>query len=386
MPFGNTLSSPVIGLWFISSLFCVKDLFVKSNLKNKWFIALLSFFVLIVLSNYLFFNVKDPFSAIEVKLSFLFFPFLFFLFQMRGDVSKRIIMAFVSGCMFAGALCLGRAFFYFINGDSSHFYYSGFSFFMHSSYFAMYLNLAFIFVALFYFKWFKGNQFYKLFSIFLMALFSLCIILLSSKIGIISLFVLVPLVLILEYKKNIKFKHYLAGFACVILMSLFVYLFVPQVFNRLRSVTVVANKTIDKTSTESSSVRMLIWRECVELTKENFLTGVGVSRADEKLYKTYEENGLTGAYEKKLNAHNQFFQTIIGLGVVGFLVLFYLTVGVVLHAIRLKNNVLLFFGLLVTLNFLVESMLQTSAGNVFYVFFLCFLIITDKNILNDESA
>jgi len=130
---------------------------------------------------------------------------------------------------------------------------------------------------------------------------------------------------------------------------------------------------------------MLIWNECIQITKDNFLVGVGVSKANEKLYKTYDENGLTGAYEKKLNAHNQFFQTIIGLGIVGFSILFYLTVGVVFHAVRSKNHILLFFGLLITLNFLVESMLQTSAGNVFYVFFLCFLLVKSKSELNEAT-
>jgi len=385
MPFGNALSSPIIALWFFSSLFCIKDIFIKTNLKNKWFIAIISFFLITVLSNYLFFNPKDPISAVEVKLSFIFFPFLFFLFDLKDGVAKRIIMAFVSGCMFASVLCIGRAFMHFFKGDSTYFYYSSFSYFMHSAYFAMYLNLALIFIAVFYFKWFKGNSFYNFFSFGLIALFSLCIILLSSKIGIISLFIIVPFTVVIEYKRFIKLKHYLFGLVGFSLIALSVYLFVPQVFNRLQSITVVANRNIDKTSTESSSVRMLIWNECIQITKENLLTGVGVSKANEKLYKTYEENGLTGAYEKKLNAHNQFFQSIIGLGIFGFGVLFYLTVGVVIHAIRVRNNLLLFFGILITLNFLVESMLQTSAGTVFFVFFLCFLIVTDKSKLTNET-
>jgi len=386
LPFGNALTSPVIALWFITSLFCSKEMFQKANLSNTWFIAILAFFGLTVISNFIFYNPNDPLNAIEIKLSFLLFPLLFFLYEINYNVARRVIAAFVSGCLFACTLCLGRAFMHLFQGDSSYFYYSDFSYFMHSAYFAMYLNLALVFVALFYFKWFASNPAYKYFSIGMIALFSVCIILCSSKIGIMSLFVLIPLLLFLEYRTLLKLKHYIIAFASLLIISFSISAFVPRVFDRLRSVTVVAQTTIDKTATESTSVRILIWKECAEIVRSNFLLGVGVSHANETLYKVYEEHGLTGAFEKKLNAHNQYFQTFIGLGVLGFLNLLILTVGVVFHAIRSKNNLLLFFGLLTTFNFLVESMLQTSAGNVFFGFFLCFLLIFNKDKLTNATT
>lgn len=386
LPYGNALSSPIIALWFVLSLFCIKDLFNKTNLTNKWFLAITGFFALTVISNYVFYNPNDPFGSIEVKLSFLFFPLLFFLFNIDYQIARRTITAFVSGSFFASLICIGRAVKHLFEGDSSYFYYSKFTYFMHSAYFAMYLNLAMVFVILFYFKWFKTKANYNYFSYFLIGFFALCILLCSSKMGILSLFVLVPILVFLEFRSKFTLKHYTIAFVALTIITSSVYLAIPQVFDRLRSIAVVTETHIDKTAIESSSVRVLIWGECKEIIKNNMLVGVGVSNANETLYKSYQEHGLTGAFEKKFNAHNQFFQTFIGMGIAGFLVLLSLTLGLIAFAIKHKNYLLLFFSLLISVNFLVESMLQTSAGTVFYVFFLCFLLMFRKDKLADEMV
>ena len=96
-----------------------------------------------------------------------------------------------------------------------------------------------------------------------------------------------------------------------------------------------------------------------------------VGDANDELYAAYENNGLTGAFEHKLNAHNQYLQSFIGLGIIGFVLLFAMTFGNLYYAILSKNNLLLILSLLLISNFLVESMLQRSAGVLFTVFFLC---------------
>jgi len=242
-----------------------------------------------------------------------------------------------------------------------------------------------VFVILFYFKWFKNQASFKYIAFGFIILFLLCVLLCASKMGIITLFILLPLLLIMELRNRIKLKHYLIGITSAVVISLSIYSVFPQVFDRLRSVAVVTNKHIDKSAKESSSVRVLIWDECTKIIKQNMLFGVGVSKANETLYSSYEMDGLTGALEGKLNAHNQFFQTSIGMGMIGLLNLLVLTIGLVIYGILKKRNLILFFGLLVSCNFLVESMLQTSAGTVFFVFFLCFLNIFYKIQFNEEN-
>lgn len=384
LPFGNAITSPVIALWFIVSFFCFKQLF-EGDWRNLWFITTLVFFALSLLSNFLFYNPKDPLSAVEVKLSFLLFPFLFFLFKFDTEVTKRIVVSFVSGCMFACLICIARAFMYLFEGDSSYFYYSNFSYFMHSAYFAMYLNLALIFVVLFYFKWFSGPSF-RIVNFFMISLFVLCMVLCASKLGLISLFILTPILLVMELRSRLTLKHYAIGFVGAAALCISIYAIFPTVFDRLKSVAVVTEKNVDVTSKESSMVRVLIWKQCKEIIKEKPVFGVGVSNANETLYKHYEANGLTGALENKLNAHNQFFQTSIGMGIIGLLNVLMLTIGLTIYGLRKKRNLIFFFGALITCNFMVESMLQTSAGSVFFAFFLCFLNVFYKIKFHEENT
>ncbi|HRD40798.1 MAG TPA: O-antigen ligase family protein, partial [Bacteroidia bacterium] len=84
-------------------------------------------------------------------------------------------------------------------------------------------------------------------------------------------------------------------------------------FERLSNAFKTASSAnVDKTSVESTAVRMLIWGESMEIIKNNFWWGVGVGDANDVLQAAYKEHGLTGALEHNLNTHNQYFQTFIG--------------------------------------------------------------------------
>jgi O-antigen ligase len=174
------------------------------------------------------------------------------------------------------------------------------------------------------------------------------------------------------------------------LLSVILILFVvssklfPRVFERLDTITTLNIDKIDKTSSESTSVRFLIWQQALDIIKHNFLIGVTVGDANDTLYAAYKQNGLTGALEHKLNAHNQFMQTFIGLGCIGFFSLCLLTFWQFIKAILKKHFLLFVFSLLILLNFLVESMLETITGTLFFVFFYCIFNLVTKQQLIDE--
>ena len=94
--------------------------------------------------------------------------------------------------------------------------------------------------------------------------------------------------------------------------------------------------------------------------------------------KKYQQLGYTGAYSHKLNAHNQFLQTGIALGIIGIL---FLIITLVLPAyISWQQNNYFYVCLIVLLsfNFLTESMLETQSGVMFYAF-LSSLLFFRKN-------
>lgn len=371
LPFGTIYISPLIFFWTLTSFLVIEKKQWIKGLKSKAFLAFLLFFLLTVISAWLSQNKAEAAFSMEVKMTCVLFPYLLFCFRWPYDVLKRCIVSFVSGCFFASVYLILRAVNYAFNGQPEYFFYTKFSYFIHSSYFAMYLLTAIILILLFYFNWFKSNKSIRMSSYLFIAIFILTIFLCSSKLGLISSVICLPITVLYKFKENLNRNRIVIIMSSFVVLIVATYLFFPNAFTRFNSLNNLSVSEIDKTSFESSKVRLLIWNEALELIKTNFWLGVGVGDANDALYKAYESKGLTGAFDHKLNAHNQFFQTFIGIGILGFLSLAYLTFGKLISGIRTGNFLLFIFSLIIILNFCVESMLQTAAGILFFVFFAC---------------
>lgn len=385
LPFGLIYIAPIIMLWTLTSLFILKRDQLKQGLKNPKLIGLILFFVLTALSAAFSGNSKEALFSIEVKMTFVLFPFLFFCFKWPLAILKRCIISFVSGCFFACLYLILRAFFYSMNGHPEYFFYSLFSNFIHASYFAMYLILAIILVLIFYEDWFKTQKSIIYSSYFFISIFITSIFLCSSKLGLISFLICIPLTLIYKFKAVLSKKRVFLILLSFSLIFAFTAFLLPGLFSRFNAVFDLSLNTIDKTTSESNQVRVLIWQEAVGLIKDNFLFGTGVGDANDELYKSYTKAGLTGAFAHKFNAHNQFFQTFIGMGLLGFSLLIYLTFGKLISGFRSKNFLLMVFSLLIILNFAVESMLQTAAGVLFFVFFVSLFDLTNEAELKSQN-
>jgi len=369
--FGSLVLSGIIILWGITSFFNIDRRNLQSGLsdKNLWLPVL--FFVITCVSAAFSINKPEALFSIENKLSFLVLPYFFFCFCWPSHIIKKCLVSFVSGCFFACMYLIARAAVYAINGHPEYFFYTSFSDLIHASYLAMYLVLAISIILIFYSDWFKHRKQYSYISFFFIAVFVITIFLCSSKMGIITLFICLPILIYHKWKSLFNLTNTALLFFGIALMIFFAMKLFPESFNRLDSITSFSPDNIDKTSSESTKVRALIWKQCINIIKENFLFGVTVGDANDALYKAYEQNGLTGALEHRLNAHNQYFQTFIGLGVSGVIIILFLTVGQFIKSLTQKNILLLIFSILIVLNFVVESMLQTSAGTLFFVFFFC---------------
>jgi len=371
MPFGSLLLSGMVVLWTFVSFFNINKADLKEGFLNRNLWLLYIFFFITCISAAFSENKAEALFSIEIKLSFILFPYFFYCFKWPPQVVKKCLVAFVSGCFFASMFLIARATVYAFNGQPEYFFYTLFSYFIHASVFSMYLTLAIAVIFIYYSNWFRSQKKYLYVSVFFTSVFIVTIFLCSSKLGIISLFIIIPVLFLYKWKSFFNFKKTALLIVGIVVLFFFAIKLFPESLDRLKSVTDLSMDNIDKTSSESTTVRVLIWEQCFNLIRENFLFGVNVGDANDALYKAYKENGLTGALGHKLNAHNQFFQTFIGLGIFGFLSLLTITFGQFIKGIAKKNIMLLVFSLLIILNFLVESMLQASAGTLFFVFFFC---------------
>jgi len=120
---------------------------------------------------------------------------------------------------------------------------------------------------------------------------------------------------------------------------------------------------------ESTGSRILVWQSGWQIIQEHPFFGVGTGDVKDALLEEYSHKGIKYAYSRRLNAHNQYLQTYLSVGLIGFLVLVAMLVWPGILAFRRKNYIYFFFILLVSMNILVESMFECQAGIVFYAFF-----------------
>ncbi len=384
LPFGSLVLSGIIVAWTVTSFFNLDPAALKKGFANRTLHLFYLFFLATLISAIFSENRAEAVFSLEIKMTFIIFPYLLFCFQWPRDILKRCVVSFVSGCFFASLYLIGRAFIYYVNGDPAYFFYTMFSDFIHASSFAMYLLMAIVFVVVLYKKWFSLQKSVIYGSYFFIAVFSTAIFLCSSKIGLLSFFIILPLLVFYRVlpRRNTKQLALLAGgFIVLIFLA---YLIFPASFERLQALKNLSVETVDKTSVESTGVRLLIWDQSIGIIKDHLITGTGVADANDELYAAYLRNGITGAYTHKLNAHNQFLQTFVGMGLIGFVLLLFLTFGTLIRGLVRKRILLCLFALLVILNFAVESMLQRSDGVLFFTFFFCFLNLVDEKELTDN--
>lgn len=373
LPFGINYAIFIM-LWLIC-FFLFEDLKTSFQriVQNKWSYVLLAFFFLHAIGYFFSSNKSAALSAIEIKLCFLAFPLLIFGTSYDTVKIRKIVITFVSGCFLAAMCCLFRAFYLYLFEDFNAFFYSEFTYFMHPSYFAMYLVFALLLVMLYYPTWLAHIRNLNGKIGLLSTVFLICIFLCSSKMGLITAFLLLPSTLCaILFKKG--HKKLIAGLVISLILGIFIsYKLFPTPFERIKVALSVTTSidTIDKTDAESTAVRILIWKESIKIINQNILFGVTPGDVNDKLCKAYTENGLAGALRKQLNAHNQFLQTFIGTGIIGFVLLLIMTFFVMIYGFIKKNYILVLFSTLIIFNFSVESMLQAQAGFIFFVFFFC---------------
>lgn len=379
LPFGINYTLIII-IWAIFFLF-FNDTgkALKNVFYTKWSYVLIGYFLIHAIGYFFSENKGVALFAIEKKLGFLIFPLFIFSSAYTTKQVNKIIDAFIAACILSSLFCIARTIYRYFADGVNDFYYKEFSYFLHPSYFAMYLIFAIILLILVVKRRsteVKRSYIYSIFLLFIVAIY-FC----SSKMGLLSALLVLPLTFIISEKVNAKI---LSGTLLILVAGLFVTnKFFPEPFDRMKMAANVmfSKKAIDKSDVESTAVRILIWEESMKIIKENFLFGTTPGDLTDKLNEAYQKNGLTGAYANSLNAHNQFLQTFIGTGIIGFILLLLMTVYALVYAIIRKYYLLALFSLLVICNFMVESMLQVHAGVIFFVFFFCLLIrydLTDK--------
>jgi O-antigen ligase len=352
------------------------------NLKNRKKTVL--FFALLYLAYLvgLFYseNFKYGLSDMETKLSLLIFPIAFWVSNIDFKATLNVVLKwFVIGLVISGLICLLEGIYQFVStGEESELLYAKLSIFHHASYYSMYLNFGLIVVYYLYIKEdFKVKSKANV-TIALSVFFSILIVLLSSKMGIISM--LITQVVALIYY-TFKYKKYIRSS----MLLLFIVACLTIVYNASHTfsvrmdefVTTISSGKASKVST--TGVRVYAWETAIELIKEKPVIGYGTGDVKNVLVKEYIKKELTILAEKELNPHNQFLQTAIAIGLLGFLILILSLILPMIYSIQKGYYLYVFFIALFIINILTESMLETQSGVIYFAFFNTLLFVAYFN-------
>ncbi len=316
-------------------------------------------------------NTTFAWSDIGMKASFVLFPIIF-LFYPKSIDWENFGKSFIAGAVFSIILCLtNAAITYWQDGFVANFFDSHLSFLMHRSYWATYLVMAYSLT------WFLYNKklLSTIISVILLLLFSLLTFMSGSKMGILVLiFTTLAWVIYVVIKK----KAFIMGTISLVLFLIIgggTYTYSPQLQTRIQAgvQSLTSSSSISPTSTESNAARILVWSSALDEIKEHPIWGVGTGDIKDELYRRNLANGYTGVAEMHLNAHNQFLNSYLAIGILGlmslvlsFLIPFRRIKGE--HQFVVRSLVVILF-----LSLLTESFFETQAGIVPGAFILCLI-------------
>jgi len=399
IPFGNKIIPPLIAVWGIAWIF-------EGNFRQRFndvyyyrfpFFLITSFYIWHIIGLFYSENMDDALFEIEVKFSFLLFPILFIGVNSLYRINRvKLFKVFILGNAAAGIFCIIKSlyFIYIHYGFGSaevfriYMFYTRVSVFLHPSYFAMYIVFSLVLIEyLFFNKHIKSRNF-KIMYLFIAALFIFLIYLLSSRAGVISLFIICTAYLFYYFFRIKKIgTRVLVSFLLIILALLMLY---NSRFNLLFQNKYVSNSNKNEIKVESantgpsqpdvsSNVRLKIWNSAWIIFLQNPLLGLGTGDIKIELTSEYIRSNNEVALNSNLNVHNQYLETLTELGIIGLMLLISLIFFALWKSYTTKNSLLLVFILIIAFNFLFETMLNTQAGVVFICFFYCFLIFVKKN-------
>jgi len=346
------------------------------NIENKKvFYFGLSFFLIHLISVFYSEHKDVAWFDIEVKLSLFVFPLLFIV-KNRYLSRSNILFLFSMATFIALVYMLTMAMNNYSELGYKSFEYTNLSRYMHPTYISMYTLFSLVYLLNLFLENYGRNAKYYLLLLPII-IFIISIYLFQSKAGYISFF-LVLLYFTIKYifnSKNIIIK---------ILLPLVIILFsVLSYFNsyRVRDMIGVVNQIVltgDSRNT-TTGIRFEIWKATCKIIPDNFVFGVGAGDIKPELNVKYNENAefLSLAKKENLNVHNQYLETFLGQGVIGFLLLIFLLVFGALQAFKVKDSVFISFMILIIVNFFPESMLNTQSGVVFFSVFFYLLSGTE---------
>lgn len=230
--------------------------------------------------------------------------------------------------------------------------------FRHHSYIAMYAAVAMLFIYHLLVEYWREIKGWKRFLLIMALLVLLCyIVLVNSRAGILVMGIVAVLCIthLIIKRKRLKFG--------LVITTLFLMAF----WGATQLLSSYINRFSETMDHFEEDPRVKIYTNNWDTYSVSPLIGYGIGDYRTVQIEKYKENGFWGGVSFGLNAHNQYLECLLAVGIWGLLALLFFVLSPMIIAFTQKRNRFLITSLvsIVAINLLFESMLERMMGLLF---------------------
>lgn len=348
------------------------------------------FFLLYLLSLAYTDDLQSGISNIQTKLSFFIAPPIlvgiapFFQYEHR----RRFEMAFLLGAVSSLFLALiyasyrawgAQAWSYIKSGGTQEYYFFLYETFaepfMHPGYLSTHYGIA---VLVLFFKWFKNPQEHIL-DLLALSFLGFGMFLLQGRMNILALslvFLGAGFVWVLKLKAWKRVVWTAAGLLSFVYVA---FQFSPDSFKERYLALPDFSYDITGSEFNSATYRLAEWKSAWMTIKRAPILGHGIGDDQRELFMTYEDLGFVEGLKRRYNAHNQFLETMLSIGLIGLLSLVLMLLAYASQAWKQKAKLSLAALAFFVLCMLTESVFERAWAIVlFNLYFPLFLSLPES--------
>ncbi len=364
-----------------------------NNLKANPLVVTFIFFFLLHLVGIIYSENKHAaWFSIEKKITLLVLPLILASIKLDRVEVRQLLHVFVIACLTATFVCLGTALYrvylasptMHLASYSSHSFYSfqtepprlwmfisyrelALGIDIHPAYLSLYLNFCIVLLIDFYADSFVNFTMAKkmgiLFTLFYLFTF---VLFLSSRISILALLVISLYGLHKFLKSGFRLNFWASFLAFVFFFSGIIYFNPVSRFRSYEEMATTWPYLNSGLQSQSTTIRAsLWWLSYQSLPKINWLMGAGTGDVENLISQAGEFANITNVL-KTNDPHNQYLQTLLGLGILGLFILLICLAWPTWIAYKTGNHLYVAFTFLFSTLCLTESAMEMQKGIVFY--------------------
>ncbi len=378
-----------------------------SNLKANPLVLTFIFFFLLHLVGIIYSaNKQAAWYTIEKKITLLVLPVLLASIKLDKVEVRQLLHVFVIACLSATFVCLGTALYkVYLTSPTIHLAsYSNHSFYsfqtepprlwmfisyralasgirIHPAYLSLYIIFCIALLMHFYADSFvtftRARKIGALLTLFYLVTF---VLFLSSRISILALLTISLYGLHKFLKSSPRLNFWASSLACVVLFSSIIYFNPVSRFRSYEEMATTWPYLKSGLQSQSTTIRAsLWWLSFQSLPTINWLVGAGTGDVENLISQAGESANITNVL-KTNDPHNQYLQTLLGLGILGLITLLVCLAWPAWVAYKIGNHIYVGFIFLFSILCLTETAMEMQKGIVFYTLFGSLILFLYKPV------